>query len=102
MLFLACAACDKSLNYDSKRCSACKVRYCSKECHCASGFPSRDARTRTDCAARGVHDRGYDDEAGGGELRVDDEHPNEGDHRLDERAEEDLHEEDGEKGCAVV
>ena len=33
MLFLACAACDKSLNYDSKRCSACKVRYCSKECH---------------------------------------------------------------------
>ena len=36
MLFLACAACDKLLKYDSKRCSACKVRYCSKECHAAS------------------------------------------------------------------
>ena len=36
MLFLACAACDKHLNYDAKRCSACKVRYCSKECHAAS------------------------------------------------------------------
>ena len=33
MLFLACGACDKPLNYNSKRCSACKVRYCSKECH---------------------------------------------------------------------
>ena len=35
MLFLACAACDKQLNYDAKRCSACKVRYCSKECQAA-------------------------------------------------------------------
>ena len=35
MLFLACAACDKILSYDAKRCSACKVRYCSKECQAA-------------------------------------------------------------------
>ena len=32
MLFLACAACHKQLPYDAKRCSACKARYCSKEC----------------------------------------------------------------------
>ena len=32
MLFLACAACHKQLKYDAKRCSACKARYCSKEC----------------------------------------------------------------------
>ncbi len=32
MLILNCAACNKALPYNAKRCAACKVRYCSKEC----------------------------------------------------------------------
>ena len=31
-IILNCAACNKALPYNAKRCAACKVRYCSKEC----------------------------------------------------------------------
>ena len=31
-MILNCAACNKALPYNAKRCAACKVRYCSKEC----------------------------------------------------------------------
>ena len=34
-IILNCAACNKALPYNAKRCAACKVRYCSKECQSA-------------------------------------------------------------------